>query len=47
MTSTERTESPVMTPEEMKDFFSMTPFFVKWIYKWKAKPAFDKMVSVI
>jgi len=37
----------VMTPDELKDFFSMTPFFVKWIYKWKAKPAFDKMVSVI
>ncbi|MFI5135628.1 MAG: hypothetical protein ACHQD9_07225, partial [Chitinophagales bacterium] len=37
----------VMTLQEMKEFFSMTPFFVKWIYKWRAKPAFDKMVSVI
>ncbi|MFI5135989.1 MAG: hemerythrin domain-containing protein [Chitinophagales bacterium] len=37
----------VMTPQEMKEFFAVTPFFVKWIYIWRAKPAFDKMVSVI
>ena len=37
----------VMQPEEREAFFSITPFFVKWIYSLSAKPKFEKMVSAI
>lgn len=37
----------VMTKEERNMFFSVLPFYVKWIYLWRLKPQFDRMVKCV
>jgi hypothetical protein len=35
----------VMSKEEKSMFFSVLPFYVKWMYQWRLKPQFDRMVK--
>jgi hemerythrin-like domain-containing protein len=34
-----------MDDKDRDYFFGMTPFFVKWIYRWSAKPKFEKLTA--
>lgn len=37
----------VLTEDERKMFFSVLPFYVRWIYAWRLKPQFDRMLKCV